>query len=326
MRRREFIKVLTVSAVVWPLVARAQKRIKPTIGFLHSASPEPTANMLNEFRRGLGESGFNQGDTVEIIYRWAEDRFDLLPALANELVQQNVSLIAVGGGDIAALAAKSATATIPIVFAIGADPVQQGIVASLNHPGGNITGTTFSAVDIRPKLVELLRELIPQTKKIAVLGNPNRPGFERLLNEVVKPAEAAGLDVRVLRAGNEREIENTFSTLNQGVEGMLVLSDPVYANRRDQLSRLLMQHKIPAIFSARENVAGGGLISYGASMEDAYRHAGIYAGRILKGENPGNLPVMRPVKFELVINLRTAKAIGLNVPPSLLARADEVIE
>src|SRR5215475_14287415 len=204
MRRREFIKVLTVSAVVWPLVARAQKRIKPTIGFLHSASPEPTANMLNEFRRGLGESGFNQGDTVEIIYRWAEDRFDLLPALANELVQQNVSLIAVGGGDIAALAAKSATATIPIVFAIGADPVQQGIVASLNHPGGNITGTTFSAVDIRPKLVELLRELIPQTKKIAVLGNPNRPGFERLLNEVVKPAEAAGLDVRVLRAGNER--------------------------------------------------------------------------------------------------------------------------
>jgi putative ABC transport system substrate-binding protein len=282
--------------------------------------------MLNEFRRGLGDSGFNEGDTVEIIYRWAEDRFDRLPTFANDLVQQGVSLIAVGGGDIAALAAKSATTTIPIVFAIGADPVQQGIVASLNHPGGNITGTTFSAVEIRPKLVELLRELIPQAKKIVVLGNPNRPGFERLLNDVVTPAEAAGLDVRVLRAGNEREIDNAFSTLNHNVDGILVLSDPVYANRRDQLSSLLMQHKIPSIFSARENVGAGGLISYGASMEDAYRQAGIYAGRILKGENPGNLPVMRPVKFELVINLKTAKAIGLTVPPALLARADEVIE
>jgi putative ABC transport system substrate-binding protein len=326
MRRRDFIKVMTVSVGTWPLVVRAQKRSKPTIGFLHSASPEPWAIMLNEFRRGLGDSGFNEGDTVEIIYRWAEDRFDRLPTFANDLVQQGVSLIAVGGGDIAALAAKSATTTIPIVFAIGADPVQQGIVASLNHPGGNITGTTFSAVEIRPKLVELLRELIPQAKKIVVLGNPNRPGFERLLNDVVTPAEAAGLDVRVLRAGNEREIDNAFSTLNHNVDGILVLSDPVYANRRDQLSSLLMQHKIPSIFSARENVGAGGLISYGASMEDAYRQAGIYAGRILKGENPGNLPVMRPVKFELVINLKTAKAIGLTVPPALLARADEVIE
>jgi putative ABC transport system substrate-binding protein len=326
MRRREFIKVMTASAAAWPLAARAQKRLtKPIIGFLHSASPGPTTNALNEFRRGLRESGFNEGDTVEIVYRWAEDRFDRLPALARDLVQQEVSLIAVGGGDVTALAAKSATGTIPIVFAIGADPVQQGIVASLNHPGGNITGTTFSAVEIRPKLIELLRELIPQAKKIAVLGNPNRPGFEHLINDVVKPAEAAGLNVRVLRAGSEREIEKVFSTLNQGIDGMLV-SDPVYANRRDQLSQLLMQHKIPAIFSARENVAGGGLISYGASMEDAYRHAGIYAGRILKGENPSSLPVMRPVKFELVINLKTAKAIGLNVPPALLARADEVIE
>jgi putative ABC transport system substrate-binding protein len=283
MRRRDFIKVMTVSVGTWPLVVRAQKRSKPTIGFLHSASPEPWAIMLNEFRRGLGDSGFNEGDTVEIIYRWAEDRFDRLPTFANDLVQQGVSLIAVGGGDIAALAAKSATTTIPIVFAIGADPVQQGIVASLNHPGGNITGTTFSAVEIRPKLVELLRELIPQAKKIVVLGNPNRPGFERLLNDVVTPAEAAGLDVRVLRAGNEREIDNAFSTLNHNVDGILVLSDPVYANRRDQLSSLLMQHKIPSIFSARENVGAGGLISYGASMEDAYRQAGIYAGRILKG-------------------------------------------
>ena len=299
----------------------------PVIGFLHSGSPGPSSNISTQFRRGLGEARFVEGDTVVIVYRWAEDRFDRLPALASELVQRNVSLIFVGGGDIAALAVKSATATIPIVFAIGADPVQQGIVASLNRPGGNITGATFLAVEIRPKMVELIRELMPQTKKIAVLGNPNRPGFEQLLNDVVKPAEAAGLDVRVLRAGSDREIEVAFSTLNQeAVDGLLVLSDPVYMNRREQIARLLKLHKIPAIFGSRESVVAGGLMSYGASIEDAYRQAGAYAGRILKGEKPGDLPVMQPTKFELVINLKTARALGLTVPPALLSRADEVIE
>ena len=222
MRRREFITLLSCAAAGWPLAARAQRPTMPVIGFLHSGSPGPSSNISTQFRRGLGEARFVEGDTVVIVYRWAEDRFDRLPALASELVQRNVSLIFVGGGDIAALAVKSATATIPIVFAIGADPVQQGIVASLNRPGGNITGATFLAVEIRPKMVELIRELMPQTKKIAVLGNPNRPGFEQLLNDVVKPAEAAGLDVRVLRAGSDREIEVAFSTLNQeAVDGTL---------------------------------------------------------------------------------------------------------
>ena len=230
-------------------------------------------------------------------------------------------------GTLRPLQPKSATTTIPIVFAIGADPVQQGIVASLNRPGGNITGATFLAVEIRPKMVELIRELIPQGKKIAVVGNPNRPGFEELVKDVVKPAEAAGLDVLVLKAGNEREIESVFSSLKQArIDGLLVLSDPVYTNRRDQVSRLLTSYKIPAIFGSRESVIAGGLMSYGASIEDAYRQAGVYAGRILKGEKPADLPVIQPTKFELVINLKTAKALGLTVPHSLLSRADELID
>src|SRR5262245_7836625 len=249
MRRRDFITLVS-SVATWPLAARAQRSAMPVIGFLHSGSAGPSSTNLAQFRRGLSQTGFVEGNTVIIDYRWAEDRFDRLPALATELVERNVSLIGVGGGDIAALAAKSATTTIPIVVAIGADPVQQGIVASLNRPGGNITGVTFLAVEIRPKMVELIRELIPQGKKIAVVGNPNRPGFEHLVNDVVKPAE-----------------------------------------------------EIPAIFGLRESVIAGGLMSYGASIEDAYRQAGVYAGRILKGEKPADLPVIQPTKFELVINL-----------------------
>src|SRR5262245_5215290 len=326
MKRREFITLLG-GAAAWPLAARAQRSAMPVIGFLHSGSAGPSSTNLAQFRRGLTETGFLEGNSVIIDYRWAEDRFDRLPALATELVGRNVSLIGVGGGDIAALAAKSATTTIPIVFAIGADPVQQGIVASLNRPSGNITGATFLAVEIRPKMVELIRELIPQGKKIAVVGNPNRPGFEELVKDVVKPAEAAGLDVLVLKAGNEREIESVFSSLKQArIDGLLVLSDPVYTNRRDQVSRLLTSYKIPAIFGSRESVIAGGLMSYGASIEDAYRHAGVYAGRILKGEKPADLPVIQPTKFELVINLKTAKALGLTVPHSLLSRADELID
>jgi putative ABC transport system substrate-binding protein len=327
MKRRDFLCGLGAAAGVWLLTAQAQSPGAPVVGFLHSGSSGPSATVLAEFRRGLGEAGFVEGDGVRIVYRWAEDRFDRLPALAADLVQRNVSLIAVGGGDVTALAAKTATTTIPIVFAIGADPVQQQIVASLNRPGGNITGATFLAVEVRPKMVELIRDLMPQIKRIAVLANPNRPGFEQLMNDVTRPAEAAGLTVRALQAGNERELDAAFASLTQvQVDGLLVLSDPVYTNRREQIVRLIDSYRIPAISGSREIVKAGGLMSYGASIEDAYRQAGAYAGRILKGEKPANLPVMQPTKFELVINLKTAKALGLAVPPTLLARADEVIE
>jgi putative ABC transport system substrate-binding protein len=324
MRRRDFISGLACVAASLPKAVSAQQR--PVIGFLHSGSAGPNSFSVNAFRRSLANAGFVEGETVTIDYRWADDRFDELPALAEELVRRNVSLIGVGGGDVAALAAKSATATIPIVFAIGADPDQQGLVVSLNRPGGNITGTTFLSVEVRPKMVELLRELLPRTKTIAVLGNQNRPGFERLVNDVVRPAEAAGLNVRILKAGNEREINDAFATFhNAPVDGLLMLSDPVYTNRRDQVVRLQRSLKIPTI-STHEIVEAGGLIGYGASIPDSYAQAGIYAARILRGEKPADLPVLQPTKFELVINLRTAKVIGVTVPPTLLARADAVIE
>jgi len=282
---------------------------------------------MTAFRRAIGEGGLAEGKDVLIEFRWAEDQFERLPMLANDLVQRKVSLIFAGGGDVAALAAKKATATIPIVFAIGADPVRQGIVSSLNRPGGNITGVTFLSVEIRPKMLELLRELVPKASIIAVLGNPNRPNYTNLLNEVLHPASALGLQVRVLTAGNETEIEAAFKTFNnEPVDGLLVLSDPVYFDRRDQIAQLESVHKMPSVHSEREIVAAGGLASYGASITDAYHQAGIYADRILKGERPADLPVMEPTKFELAINLKTAKALGLTITPTLLARADEVIE
>jgi putative ABC transport system substrate-binding protein len=282
---------------------------------------------MTAFRKGIADGGFLENQNVSIEYRWAEDHFERLSSLADELVQRNVSLIFAGGGDVAALAAKKATATIPIVFAIGADPVQQGIVSSLNRPEGNVTGVTFLSVEIRPKMLELLRELVPKASVIAVIGNPNRPNFQSLLNEVLAPARAMGLQVRVLQAGNGKEIEAAFNTFGQEpIDGLLVLSDPVYANQRDLMAHLEMQYKVPAVYSSRDNVVAGSLASYGASTGDSYYQAGIYSARILKGEKPSDLPVLEPTKFELVINLRTAKSIGLSVPGTLLARADEVIE
>jgi len=330
MRRRDFIKVIAGSAVAWPLTARAQQAAKSVIGFLHSASPDPHSaywSAATAFRRCLGESGFVEGQNLAIEFRWAEDRFERLPILASDLVKSNVSLIFAGGGDVAALAAKSATTKIPIVFAIGDDPVKQGIVSSLSRPGGNITGVTFLVVELRPKTLELIRELVPNAATIAVLVNPNRPNFQSLLGEVLEPAGRLGLQVHVLKAGNEGEIDAAFSTFrNSRVDALLVLSDPVFFNRRDQIARLEIQYKVPAVHATRGFVAAGGLMSYGASVDDAYCQAANYCGRILKGEAPNNLPVMQPTKFELVINLKTAKAIGLEVPPMLLARADEVIE
>jgi putative ABC transport system substrate-binding protein len=332
MRRRDFITLLggAAPALAWPLAARAQQPAMPVIGYLHSASPEPRSSYwaaLNEFRNGLGEAGFVEGANVAIDFAWAEDRFDRLPMLARTLVQHNVSLIFAGGGDVVALAAKAATSTIPIVFAIGADPVARGIVPSLGRPGGNVTGVTFLSVELRPKMVELFRELVPGATTIAVLGNPNRPAFESLVDEVVRPARAMGLQVRILKASHEGEIDASFATFGkERIDGLLVLSDPVYFNRRDQFARLEAQYKVPTVHGARELVLAGSLASYGASIGDAYRQAGLYCGRILKGEHPADLPVLQPTKFELTINLKTAKALGLEIPPTLLARADEVIE
>jgi putative ABC transport system substrate-binding protein len=329
MNRRTVIFGIGATAA-WPRVSLAQQAATPVIGYLHSASPDPRSSYwaaLNEFRQGLGEAGFVEGKSIAIEFGWAEDRFERLPMLAQALVQRNVSLIFAGGGDVVAMAAKAATATIPIVFAIGADPVARGIVPSLGRPGGNVTGVTFLSVELRPKMVELFRELVPGAKTIAVLGNPNRPAFERLVDDVVKPARAMGLQVRVLKAGHEGDIDASFATFGKKrVDGVLVLSDPVYFNRRDQLARLQAQYKVPTIHGARELVLAGGLASYGASIGDAYRQAALYCGRILKGEKPGDLPVLQPTKFELVINLKTARALGIEVPPTLLARADEVIE
>jgi putative ABC transport system substrate-binding protein len=328
IQRREFVRLLGGTAA-WPLMARAQQAAKSVIGFLHSASPDPHSaywSAAAAFRRCLGESGFVEGQNLAIEFRWAEDRFERLPILASDLVKSNVSLIFAGGGDVAALAAKSATTKIPIVFAIGDDPVKQGIV-SLSRPEGNITGVTFLVVELRAKTLELLRELVPNAATIAVLVNPNRPNFQSLLGEVLEPARRLGLQVHVLKAGNEGEIDTAFSTFrNSRVDALLVLSDPVFFNRRDQLARLEIQYKIPAVHATRGFVAAGGLISYGASVDDAYCQAANYCGRILKGEAPNNLPVMQPTKFDLVINLKTAKVIGFEVPPTLLARADEVIE
>jgi putative tryptophan/tyrosine transport system substrate-binding protein len=328
MRRRAFIAL--IGAMAWPHAARAQQAALPTIGFLHSASPDPRssyASAVAAFRKGLGEGTLTEGTHVALEFRWAEDRFDRLPELASDLVQRDVSLIFAGGGDVVALAAKRATSTIPIVFAIGADPVAQGIVASLSRPGANITGVSFLSVELRPKMVELFRELVPAGASIAVLANPNRPGFERLVAEVVEPAQRAGLRVHVRRAGNEGEITAAFATFETTrVDALLVLSDPVYLNRRVQIAELQAAHRIPTIHASRESVLAGGVASYGASIEEAYRQAALYCARILKGEQAADLPVLQPTKFELVLNLKSAKSLGLDIPPLLLARADEVIE
>ena len=328
MRRRAFIAL--IGAMAWPHAARAQQAALPTIGFLHSASPDPRssyASAVAAFRKGLGEGTLTEGTHVALEFRWAEDRFDRLPELASDLVQRDVSLIFAGGGDVVALAAKHATSTIPIVFAIGADPVAQGIVASLSRPGANITGVSFLSVELRPKMVELFRELLPAGASIAVLANPNRPGFERLVAEVVEPAQRAGLRVHVRRAGNEGEITAAFATFETTrVDALLVLSDPVYLNRRVQIAELQAAHRIPTIHASRESVLAGGVASYGASIEEAYRQAALYCARILKGEQAADLPVLQPTKFELVLNLKSAKSLGLDIPPLLLARADEVIE
>ena len=323
MKRRQFIAALG-GAAAWPVVAQAQQPV-PVIGFLASAS-RPVA-WLAGFHSGLKESGYAEGQNVAIEYVSADDRYDRLPALAGELVRHQVAVIVASGGPASAVAAKDATATIPIVFTAVSDPVKSGLVASMNRPGANVTGVAALTIELDAKRLELLRELVPAARVIAALVNPNRPDVDVQLNGMQVAAQSIGQELRILKAGTEREVDAAFEQQSdRRFDAMLVGADPFFRSRSTQLLALLARSHTPAIFAQREFVSAGGLLSYGASLSDAYRQAGVYVGRILKGERPANLPVVQPTKFELAINLKTAKALGLTVPPSLLARADEVIE
>jgi putative ABC transport system substrate-binding protein len=324
--RRELIATLG-GAAAWPLVARAQKPVTLVIGFLGGGSPELEANRVAGFRQGLSESGYVEGRNVSIEYRWAEGQNDRLPDLVAELVRRQVTVI-IAGNSPGAVAAKSATATIPIVFVTGADPVASGFAASLNLPGGNLTGVTFLGVEIGSKHFELLREVIPTASSIGILLNPtNRTLAEPLIRNAQGAARSLGLKLHVLHASTERDLDEVFATLVQlPMDGLVIGSDLFFTNRSKQLAALTVRHSVPAIYHYREFAAAGGLMSYGGSVADAFRLAGVYTGRILNGEKPVDLPVQQATKVELIINLKTAKALGITVPISLLGRADEVIE
>jgi putative tryptophan/tyrosine transport system substrate-binding protein len=324
MRRREFISLFGGAAAAWPFAARAQQ---PVIGFLHSASLESNANFVEAFRKGLTESGFADGRNVTIEFRWANGQLDQLPELAADLVRRNVALIATPGSSPAALAAKAATTTIPIIFAIGADPVSLGLVASLNRPGGNITGISFESTAIGAKALGMFRELVPRAERFAVIVNPDAAFTAAVIENMRAGAETLGLQVDVLQARTESEVEAAFAAAAQRRGTALLLGpDPLYTSRRVRIVAMAERYAVPAMYILREFAEAGGLISYGPDLTNAYREAGAYAARILKGEKPGDLPVVLPTKFELVINGKTAKTLNLAVPDRLLALADEVIE
>jgi putative ABC transport system substrate-binding protein len=328
MRRREFVRLIG-GAAAWPLAAGAQQPTMPVIGFLDSRSPDALVERLHGFRLGLKESDYVEGDNVTIAYRWAENNFDRLPQLATELVQRRINVIAATGPPAVVFAAKAATATIPIVFLAAEDPVRFGLVASLAHPGGNLTGINFLTGELISKQLELLRELIPRAARIAVLVNQaNVPRMESTINEAESAAHALGLQIQIVRASASREIANAFSSLGgeHRPDALFVGNDAFFNSRRIQVVQLAAFHKIPVMYTGREYPEIGGLISYGANIIDAYRQVGVYTGRILKGATPADLPVVQSTKFELVINLETARMLGLDVASILLARADEVIE
>ncbi len=324
MRRRDLLTLLASSTIGWPLALRAQQKAMPVIGWLAVGGGNPTT--LAAFRQGLSETGYIEGQNVAIEYRGAEGHYDRLPALAADLVGRKVDVIVAVGGTPAARAAKNATSTIPIVFRTG-DPVADGLVASLARPGGNLTGFGMLLGDLTPKRLELLSELVPQARMIALLVNPNNPANERIIRDMEEAARTKGVQLPILKAGTESEIDAAFASLVQLQAGaLLVAADPFLFSRRGQLLALASRHAIPAIYPWGEVVAAGGLISYGPSFPAVFREIGIYTGRILKGAKPGDLPVQQPAKFELVINLKTAKALGLTVPSILLVQATEVIE
>jgi len=326
VRRRDFIKVIAASAA-WPLAARAQQAAMPVVGFLGSRSPDDSANLVAAFRAGLSETGFVEGRNVILEFRWAEDQYDRLPMLAADLVAHRVAVIAAAGGNPAGLAAKAATTKIPIIFLTGADPVQFGLVKSLSRPDGNLTGVAVLTNTLAPKQLELLREVAPKATVAAFLVNPKNPLAESDTRDVQSAAGTTGQQILILSASNDSDLDNAFAALVQQKAGaLLVQSDPFFNSRPDKIVALAARDAIPAIYQWRDFPAAGGLMSYGTDLAEAHRLVGVYTGKILKGAKPTDLPVQQLVKVQFIINLRTAKALGLNVPNTLIGRADEVIE
>jgi putative tryptophan/tyrosine transport system substrate-binding protein len=326
MRRRHFITMLG-GAATWPLAARAQQPAMPVIGFLSSRSPGESKHLVDAYRAGLQTLGYVEGQNVAIHFRWAEGKYDRLPAMAAELVRENVTVLATLGGEPSALAAKAATSTIPIVFSLGGDPVKVGLVASLNRPGGNATGVSLLTFAPEAKRLGLLHEVVPNTEVIGALINPNYQGAEDQWREVQDAARAIDRRVERTLAASEQELEPAFAAFVQKrVTALLVTADPFFDTRRDRIVALAAQYNLPTMYQFRDYAAAGGLMSYGISISDGYRQVGVYTGQVLKGAKPADLPIQQSIRFEFVINMKTAKALGLNIPPTLLAIADEVIE
>ena len=329
MRRRDFITALGgMAAAAWPVAARAQQAAMPVIGFLGAVSLDGLAERVRAFRQGLKDAGYVEGENVAIEYRWAENQLDRLPALTSDLIGKQVAVIVAAGGTAPVIAAKAATTTIPIVFVIPEDPVQLGLVASLSRPGGNVTGVNFFFGEVVPKRMELLREFVPSMSRVAVFVNPANPArAESLVREAESTGRAMGLHIQTFNTGTGREINAAFATLaRERPDALFVLPDPFFNDRRAQLATLTARHAVPTSFPARSYVEAGGLMSYGTNINDAFRQAGVYTARVLKGARPADLPVVQSTKFELVINAQTALMLGLTVPASLLSTADEVIE
>jgi len=327
VRRRDFITLLGGVAAAWPMAARAQQPAMPVIGYLSSASPDRDAGRLRAFRQGLSETGFIEGRNVAIEYRWADEQHDRLPALAADLVHQQVAVIAQAGHVVGVFAAKAATTTIPIVFVTGVDPVGLGLVASLSRPGVNLTGVTTLGIELEPKRLELLHELIPAARTVGALVNRMHPIAEAQSSELQAAARGLGLKLQILDASTERDFDAVFARLVElQADGLVIATDGLFISQSEHLARLAVRHAMPAIFQLRTFAAAGGLMSYGGDFAEMYRQSGVYVGRILKGEKPVDLPVQQVTRVELVLNLKTAKALGLDVPPTLLVRADEVIE